>query len=107
MSFTVRELPKAKQDKRSIFCWLDQRSPAGAVAWLVAYDSLLEQLKQDAPTFGEAPEKQDCDFDVRQALFKTRRGRVYRVLFFMEGQDVFILRLRGPGQALITPEEMK
>ena len=107
MSFTVRELPKAKQDKRSTFRWLHERSPTGAIAWLDAYDSLIERLKQDASSFGEAPEHQDCDFDVRQALFKTRRGRVYRALFFIEGQDIFILRIRGPGQAPIMPEDLK
>ena len=107
MSFTVRELPKARDDKRSIFHWLHERSPAGAAAWLDAYDSLVERLQRDARSFGEAPENQDCDFDVRQALFKTSRGRVYRALFFMEGQDVYILRVRGPGQALVAPEEIK
>jgi hypothetical protein len=78
----------------------------GALAWLDAYDSLLERLQQDAATCGEAPESRACDFDVRQALFKTRRGRVYRVLFFLEGQDVFVVRLRGPGQAPTVPEDM-
>jgi len=107
MSFTVRELPKAKQDKRSIFGWLDERSPAGAAAWLDAYDSLIERLEQHAPSFGLAPESKDCDFDVRQSLFKTRRGRVYRALFFIEGQEVYILRIRGPGQAPVTPEDIK
>lgn len=107
MSVTVRELPKARDDKRSIFRWLHERSLAGAAAWLDAYDSLLERLKRDAGSFGEAPENQDCDFDVRQALFKTRRGRVYRALFFIEGQEVYILRVRGPGQAPVTPEEIR
>jgi hypothetical protein len=107
MSFSVRELPKAKSDKHSIFCWLNERSPAGAAAWLDAYDSLMERLKQDTNSFGLAPENQDCDFDVRQALFKTRRGRVYRALFFIEGHDVYILRVRGPGQAPVRPEDIK
>ena len=107
MSFTVRELQKAKLDKRSVFAWLNERSPAGAIAWLDAYDSLLERLQQNAAACGEAPESHACDFDVRQALFKTRRGRVYRVLFFLEGHDVYILRLRGPGQSPITPDEIK
>ena len=107
MSFTVRELPKAKHDKRSIFCWLDERSPAGAVAWLDAYDSLIERLKQDAASFGAAAESQDCDFDDRQALFKTRRGRVYRALFFIEGREVYVLRIRGSGQAPVTPGGIK
>jgi hypothetical protein len=106
MSFIVRELPKARQDKDSIFRWLDERSPAGAIAWLDAYDALLERVEQDAESFGLAPEKQDCDFDVRQGLFKTRRGRVYRALFFIDGQDVYILRVRGPGQAPVIPEDI-
>jgi hypothetical protein len=106
MNFTVRELPKAKQDKDSIFRWLHERSPTGAVAWLSAYDSLIERLKQGASSFGVAPESADCEFDVRQALFKTRRGRVYRALFFIDGQQVYILRIRGPGQAPITPEDI-
>jgi plasmid stabilization system protein ParE len=107
MSFLVRELSKARQDKEHIFRWLYERSPAGAFAWLDAYDSLAERLKQDAATFGLAPESADCEFDVRQALFKTRRGRVYRALFLIEGTEVFILRVRGPGQATVIPQEIK
>jgi plasmid stabilization system protein ParE len=106
MSFTVRELPKARLDKQSIFRWLHQRSPTGAATWLRAYDALVERLEQDAHSFAVAPENKDCDFHVQQALFKTRRGRVYRVLFFIQGEEVYILRVRGPGQAPVNPEEM-
>ena len=107
MSFSVRELPKAKKDKRCIFRWLHERSSRGAAAWLNAYDSLIGRLKVDASSFSEAQESRDCDFEVRQALFKTRRGRVYRALFFIQGDEVYILRVRGPGQAPIMPEELK
>lgn len=107
MSFTLRELPKAKLDKHRIFAWLGKHSPSGALAWLDAYDSLLERLQQDAGSCAVAPESNGCDLEVRQALFKTRRGRVYRVLFFLEGREAFILRIRGPGQAPVNPEEMK
>jgi plasmid stabilization system protein ParE len=106
MNYTVRELLRAKQDKRSIFTWLLQRSPSGAAAWLDAYDDLVERLNQAAESFRAAPEHQHCDFDVRQALFKTRRGRVYRVLFSIDGHDVYILRVRGPGQAPVQPEDI-
>ena len=107
MNFAVHELPKAKYDKHNIFSWLHERSPKGAVTWLSAYDSLIDRLKLDASSFGEAPESKDCDFDVRQGLFKTRRGRVYRELFFLQGTDVYVLRVRGPGQAPVLPEELK
>lgn len=106
MTYTVRELPKAKSDKHSIFSWLHQRSPTGADSWLRAYDALVARLQQDARLFGAALENRDCDLDVRQALFKTRRGRVYRALFFIEGEVVYVLRVRGPGQGPVTPDEI-
>ena len=106
MNFIVRELPKAKQDKDHIFRWLHQRSPQGALAWLDAYDTLVDRLTADAPTFAATPEAADCELDVRQGLFRTRRGRVYRALFVVEREEVFILRVRGPGQAPVFPEEL-
>jgi plasmid stabilization system protein ParE len=105
MSFTVRELRKAKADKRLIFEWLHEQSRPGALAWLAAYDAMVERLKSAADAFGEAYENVDLDIHVREALFKTRRGRVYRALFVVEGKDVYILRVRGPGQAPVTPDE--
>jgi hypothetical protein len=107
MSFTVRELPKAKHDKASIIRWLYERSPMGAAAWLDAYDKTIEQLTESATAFSTAPENDDSEFDVRQALFNTRRGRVYRVLFFVNGDEVFILRVRGPGQAPVMPDDLQ
>jgi hypothetical protein len=41
-------LPKAKQDKENIFRWISERSPAGAAAWLNAYDALMDRLKHGA-----------------------------------------------------------
>jgi hypothetical protein len=107
MTFSVRELPKAKQDKRAIFGWPHERSPTGAAAWLSAYDSVIERLKLDAASLGLALENQDFDFELHQALFKTRRGRVYRVVFFIEDEVVYVLRVRGPGQAPIAANELR
>jgi hypothetical protein len=56
MRFIVHELLKAKSDKHSIFSWLNQRSPMGAASWLRAYDVLVERLKREAASFGEAIE---------------------------------------------------
>lgn len=106
MTFRIHELRRARSDIQSIFSWIYERSPAGAASWLQSYDYLVEQLKQRANAFGPAHEINLLEFDVRQALFKTRHGRVYRALFFIEGQDVYILRVRGPGQAPVTPAEI-
>ena len=108
MRFSVHELPRAKEDKRQILQWLLERCRQGAAAWLTAYDDTLLRLEQYADSYGEAPENDDCPLvDVRQALFKTRRGRVYRVLFFIQGTDAYVLRVRGPGQPPLQPDELQ
>jgi len=104
--FKVHELQRAQADVGSIARWLAERSPQGARAWLRAYDEMARRLEQHADSCGPAYENEDCDLDVRQALFQTRRGRVYRALFFIEGHDVYILRVRGPGQAPVLPGEL-
>ena len=107
MSFTVRELPKARADKRHIFEWLLNRSRPGAAAWLAAYDHAVDRLKSNATSHAEADENSELEADTKQALFKTRRGRIYRILFLIESSGVYILRVRGPGQAPIGQADLK
>ena len=107
MPFRVRELRRAQADIRDIAAWLADRSPRGALAWLDAYDDLIARLQNNADSCGPADESDDWELDVRQAFFKTRRGRVYRALFIIEREEVFILRVRGPGQAPVDPAELK
>jgi hypothetical protein len=44
---------------------------------------------------------------VHQFFFKTRSGRVYRGLYTIDGEDALILRVRGPGQADVQPDELR
>ena len=106
MTFIVHELRKAQWDKRYIFEWLFERSPRGALAWLDAYDQMVDRLKTMADTLPLAQEGQGLNLEVRQILFKTKRGRIYRAVFHLDGADVYILRVRGPGQAPIRPDEL-
>jgi plasmid stabilization system protein ParE len=104
--FQVRELRRAQADIRSIVRWLARRSLQGAQAWLQAYDAMVLRLGRQADSCGAAQESDDFELDVRQVFFKTRRGRVYRALFVIEGNGVYILRVRGPGQAPVEPGEL-
>ena len=107
MTFKVRELRKARVDKRQIFEWLHERSRPGAIAWLAAYDRLIERLKSHADGFSEANENADLEMDVKEAFFKTHRGRIYRALFVIEADEVFILRVRGPGQGPVDDRDVE
>lgn len=106
MTRTVHELPRGIADVKHIAHWIHENSPQGAKLWLDAYDKMVDRLASDAELFGEAPERH-AEFNVRQAFFRTRRGRTYRKLFIIEADNVYILRVRGPGQAKVTPDELK
>ncbi|MBI2825538.1 MAG: hypothetical protein HYX69_12715 [Planctomycetia bacterium] len=51
---------------------------------------------------GVAPESNALGCEVRQRFFKTRRGRVYRILYVVVVDEVRVLRIRGPGQAPVS-----
>jgi len=68
---------------------------------------MVDRLKANADTFAEAYENADLEMDVKEALFKTRKGRVYRALYIMEADEVFILRVCGPGQAPVDAEDIE
>lgn len=106
MTFIVHELPKAKWDKRHIFEWPFERSPQGAAAWLDAYDQMVERLGKSADTLPIASENSDLDLEIRQLLFKTKRGRIYRAVCHVDGANVYLLRIRGPGQAPIITNDL-
>ncbi|MDY0168366.1 MAG: type II toxin-antitoxin system RelE/ParE family toxin [Thermoguttaceae bacterium] len=106
MTFHIHELRRAQADITNIAHWLVERSTQGAKAWLDAYDEMVGRLKHQADSCGAAMEHESFDLDIRQSLFKTRRGRVYRALFLIEGPDVYILRIRGPGQAPVEPDQL-
>lgn len=107
MKYRVFELSSAESDIQAIFEWLREHSPHGAAAWLDAYDRMVASIEERADSFGEAFENPHCSRDVRQAFFKTRRGRMYRALFLIQGDHVYILRVRGPGQAPVDPRDVQ
>ncbi len=106
MKFHVKALRKAEADVRSIAEYLYKRSPQGAAAWLDAYRQARTRLASDADRCGRAEEDEHLDIDVKQVLFKTRRGRIYRILFTIVGNEVRILRVRGPGQAPLVGKDV-
>jgi plasmid stabilization system protein ParE len=94
-------LPGAQSEVDNIAQYLAERSPQGAAAWWARWEQVLDELRIRPLECGIAPESSHYDAEVRQLLFKTRRGRVYRALFTVVGRGVFILHVRGPRQNLL------
>ena len=106
MTYRVHELKLAQADIRSIFHWIREKSPQGAEAWLDAYERMIEGLTRFVG-HSVAPEDKEAVFKVQQVLFSTKWGSTYRALYTVEGEDVYILRVRGRGQSEVRPEELR
>lgn len=107
MSFRVILEPRAHQHFKHIVRWLSDRSPSGAEHWLDAFDDAIERLEGNADGCSIAPENVLVKREIRQTLFKTPRGRMYRMVFTIVGSDVRVLAIRGPGQAPLKRRDLK
>jgi plasmid stabilization system protein ParE len=94
-------LPRAEADVNGILQFLAERSQQGALRWLERWNEVLDLMRAEPLASGLAPESSEYECDIRQTLFKTRRGRVYRALFTVVGRGVYVLNVRGPGQNLV------
>jgi plasmid stabilization system protein ParE len=98
MNRTVRILERAKTDVDAIFDWIVPRSVEGAISWYLAFRRAVDRIGETPELYGVAPESNRLHRVVRQAMFRTRRGRTYRILFEVNDNEVVVLRVRGRGQ---------
>jgi plasmid stabilization system protein ParE len=101
-TYHVKVVRRAREDIQHILDWLTPRSSEGAQRWLAALDQAKSTLVTSPVVFGLAAEGIALDREVRERFFKTRRGRVYRLMFIVVGDEVRILRVRGPGQPPVS-----
>jgi len=106
VTLQVRVSDHAHRDVEIILTWLSERSPQGAARWFDKYLESLRTLPERAIGCPPAPEAVILGRDLRQLLFKTRRGHSYRSLFLIDGDFIQLLAVRGSGQDLATAEEL-
>ncbi len=106
MTLILKILPRAEQDAQHIFDYISKRSLRGAAAWWAAFEDAATRALDDFARFALASENDLFPFEIRQVLFKTRRGRTYRYVFTVVGAELRILRVRGPGQPPLQPDEL-
>lgn len=101
MTYELLLVSRAESEVDRIVQYLTERSPQGAAAWCDRWLAVLAEVRRDPLKYGLAPESKEYSTAVRQVLFKTRRGRVYRALFTVVGHGVYIIHVRGPRQNLL------
>jgi plasmid stabilization system protein ParE len=106
MSRTLRIVERARSDVDDIFHWLVARSVQGAIFWYLAFRHAIEKIASSPKSFAEAAESYPLGRQFRQAPFKTRRGRDYRIVFEVSDTEIIVLRVRGPGQRPLRPRDL-
>src|SRR5260370_22690451 len=99
MSRTLRIVERARSDVDDIFNWLVHRSVQGAISWYLAFRHAIEKIAPSPENLAEAAESHPLGRQLRQTLFKTRRGRGYRIVLDVSDTEIIILRVLGPGQS--------
>ncbi len=99
MTYRLVIVEPAEVDVDGIYAYILARSPQGAASWYRAFVACTRRIVLQPLACSIAPENPEFGFELRQALFKTRYGSIYRCVFTVVRDEVRILRVRGPGQA--------
>jgi toxin ParE1/3/4 len=107
MNYELLLTRETETSVEQVIDYLVKRSPQGAAAWCEQWENVLSALKANPLQHGLAPESSEFETEVRQILFKTRRGRKYRALFTVVGRGVYVIDLRGPSQNLLRRDQLR
>jgi plasmid stabilization system protein ParE len=106
MKYHLKLLPEADENVDRIYLWIAKRSPEGARRWFLRFLEVVESLCEKPQLHGFAPENDFVEPEIRQVVFKTKRGLPYRALFRIVGGEIQILHVRGPGQNLLKRSDL-
>src|SRR5437764_14872577 len=94
MAFRVETTPAAEREAQAILEWLlDQQLGEAGLRWFLNLEEAIDSLAHFPERCSLAPENDRFPFEVRQLLY-DRRTHVYRILFTIEQDAVYILHIR-------------
>src|SRR5262249_37628457 len=105
MAHSVHLTARALREIDGALEWLAQRSPTAAAPRPAHPPAAGRSMEDNPARCGLAPESEWFPGEIRQLLHGKRRG-VYRILFEIRGDTVYILRVRHSAQALLEPGEL-
>ncbi len=100
MSFKVVVEKEAEEDLKTAASWIAQHSPDKAVLWYFDAMESIESLENFPTRCSLAPESQKFGAEIRHLLFDK-----YRILFIIEDETVYVLRVRHQAQDVLRPDD--
>src|SRR3954467_575095 len=106
MTYRVTILRRAWQDVLAFEGYISARSKQGARSWVKSIDRALAILKKNPLREPLAPESEGRPEEIRNIMFRTRKGGTYRAIFLVQGDEVRVLHVRGPGQDTLSADDI-
>ncbi len=105
MAYLVHITARALREIDGALAWISERSPAAASRWHQRILIAMRSLENNPERWSLAPESEWYPAEIRQMLHGKKRG-VYRILFIVRGNSVYVLRVRHGAQVLLMPGEL-
>ena len=94
MAFRVETTAEADRDADAILEWLWSRQAGDTgIRWFLALEDAIASLSTFPERCPLAPENARFPYEVRQLLY-GRKPHVYRILFTIEKETVYVLHIR-------------
>ena len=103
MQFEVLITPSAKADIFEINAWLLENHPDGAKSGYMESAKPLTSLSKFPERCVVSPESEAFDVTVRQLIY-GKNPHTYRILFSIQDEKVYILRIRSTHRQGLSEE---
>lgn len=100
MSYKVEITEKAQAEAREVVRWIAEHSPEKAGLWHFELTRKVDSLENFPARCPLAPESKTHGQEMRHLIF----GK-YRILFIIEDETVYVLRVRHQAQDVLSPDE--
>jgi len=103
VQYQVIITPSAKADIFEINAWLLENQPDLAEGWLWGISQAVSSLSKMPERCPASAESEAFDVTVRQLLY-GKKPNVYRILFSIQNEKVYILRVRSTKRQSLLDE---
>lgn len=99
-TYSVEPTNKALVDAGEAYFWINEQSEGAALRWYEGLLKAFRSLEQNTLRCLLAPESAFFEEEIRQLIY----GK-YRILFTIEGETVFVLRVRHGAREYLKPDD--
>jgi plasmid stabilization system protein ParE len=106
MKFSIIVTATAKREADEAFVWLRERTEVYAIEWFNGLVDAVEELSEFPSRWPIAREPEIHGQKIRQMLY-GRRPHIYRVLFLIRDNVVYVLHIRHGARRALRLDEIE